>query len=88
VEAMDMSIGMVIGLIVLFIAAILGTFYAFKQEERQMKQYEDEGVTVEEELRRSNEYEKSSLKTSLPVQVWIYVIAIGISLIAFAIYLF
>lgn len=87
-EVIYMSIGLIISLIILFIAAICGTFYAFRQEEKKMKQYEEEGVTVEEELRRSNAYEKSSLKTSLPVQVWIYVIAIGLSLLAFAIYLF
>lgn len=83
-----MSTALIISLIVLFVIAMWGTFYALKQEEKKMKQYEEEGVTVEEELRRSNEYEKSSLKTSLPVQIWIYVIAIGISLIAFAIYIF
>lgn len=83
-----MSAGLIIFLIILFIIAICGTFYAFKQEEKKMKQYEKEGVTVEEELRRSNEYEKSSLKSSLPVQIWIYIIAIGLSLLAFAIYLF
>lgn len=83
-----MSAGLMILLVIIFIIAILGTFYAFKQEEKKMKQYEDEGVTVEEELRRSNEYEKSSLKSSLPVQIWIYVIAIGLSLLAFGIYLF
>lgn len=83
-----MNTGLIISLIILFIIAILGTFYALKQEEKKMKQYEDEGVTVEEELRRSNEYEKSSLKSSLPVQIWIYVITIGLSLLAFAIYIF
>ena len=83
-----MNTGLSISLIILFIIAILGTFYALKQEEKKMKQYEDEGVTVEEELRRSNEYEKSSLKSSLPVQIWIYVITIGLSLLAFAIYIF
>lgn len=87
-EAIMMGAGLIIFLIVLFVIAMWGTFYAFKQEDRKMKKYEDEGVTVEEELRRSNEYESSSLKTSLSVQIWIYVITIGLSLIAFAIYLF
>lgn len=83
-----MSTGMIIFLIVLFVAAILGTFYAFKQEEKKMKKYEEEGVTVQEELQRSNDYETNSLKKSVPLQVWIYVITIGLSLLVFAIYLF
>lgn len=83
-----MNTGLIIFLIVLFVAAMWGTFYAFKQEEKKMKKYEEDGVTVQDELKRSNEYETSSLKDSLPLQVWIYVITIGLSLLVFAIYLF
>lgn len=85
-----MSVGLLISLIVLFIIAMLGTFYAFRQQDKTVEKYEEEGVTVEEELRRSNEYEKTSLnlKSGLSLQIWIYVITIGLCLIAFAIYLF
>ncbi|MFC2947389.1 hypothetical protein [Virgibacillus sediminis] len=83
-----MSIELIILLIVLFIAAIGGTFFAFKQEEKKMKKYEEEGHTPEDEMRRSLEYEKSSLKSNVPLQIWIYTITIVISLVAFGLYLF
>ncbi|PAV28823.1 hypothetical protein CIL05_14445 [Virgibacillus profundi] len=82
-----MSTGLLIFLIVLFIAALAGTFYAFKQEENKMKKYEEEGQTVQDELKRSLDYETSSVKSNVSLQVWIYVITILLSLIAFAIYL-
>ncbi|OZU90527.1 hypothetical protein CIL03_05105 [Virgibacillus indicus] len=83
-----MNTGLLIFLTVLFIAALAGTFFAFKQEEKKMKQYEEEGQTEQDELKRSLEYETSSLKSNVPIQIWIYVITILLSLIAFAIYLF
>ncbi|SFD45926.1 hypothetical protein SAMN05216238_101429 [Lentibacillus persicus] len=83
-----MGIELFILLAVLFIAAIIGTFIAFKQEENKMKKYEEEGDTVEDQLRRSHEYESSSLKSNIPLQLIIYSVTIVISLIVFAIYLF
>lgn len=83
-----MNTGLLIFLTVLFIAALAGTFFAFKQEEKKMKKYEEEGQTVQDELKRSLEYESSSLKSNVPIQIWIYVITIILSLVAFAIYLF
>lgn len=82
-----MNIGLLLFLFVLFGVALWGTFYAFKQEEEKMKKYEEEGDTVEDQLKRSLEYEKSSLKSNVPIQIWIYTITILLSLIAFAIYL-
>lgn len=87
-EEIFMNTGLLIFLTVLFIAALAGTFFAFKQEEKKMKQYEEEGQTEQDELKRSLEYETSSLKSNVPIQIWIYVITILLSLIAFAIYLF
>ncbi|APC48832.1 hypothetical protein [Virgibacillus halodenitrificans] len=82
-----MNTGLLLFLFVLFGVALWGTFYAFKQEEEKMKKYEEEGDTVEDQLKRSLEYEKSSLKSNVPIQIWIYTITILLSLIAFAIYL-
>ncbi|ALX47285.1 hypothetical protein [Lentibacillus amyloliquefaciens] len=83
-----MGIELFILLAVLFIAAIAGTFIAFKQEENKMKKYEEEGDTVEDQLRRSHEYESSSLKSNVPLQLIIYTVTIVASLIVFAVYLF
>ncbi|GAB3793179.1 hypothetical protein [Virgibacillus kimchii] len=82
-----MNTGLIILLIILFAAALGGTFYAFKQEENKMKKYEEEGDTPQNEIQRSLEYEKSSLKSNVPIQVWIYSISILLSLLAFALYL-
>nr|WP_245251246.1 hypothetical protein [Virgibacillus litoralis] len=66
---------------------MVGTLLVFKQEENKMKRYEEEGDTVEDQLRRSHEYESSSLKSNLPLQLIIYTVTIIISLVVFAIYL-
>jgi cbb3-type cytochrome oxidase subunit 3 len=80
--------GLIIFLIFLFILAILGTFFALKQEERKMKKYEEEGDTIEDQLSRSLEYESTSLKSNVRSQIWIYSITITLALLAFFIYLF
>lgn len=80
--------GLIILLAVLFIAALAGTLYAFKQEENKMKRYEEEGRTVEDELRRSHEYESASLKSNIPLQLAIYAVTIVLALIIFAFYVF
>ncbi|TMN23394.1 hypothetical protein FH966_11220 [Lentibacillus cibarius] len=83
-----MTMGLIILLTVLFIAALAGTFYAFKQEEKKMKKYEEEGDTVEDQLRRSHEYETSSLKSNVPLQLAIYGVTIVVSLFVFVFYVF
>jgi type IV secretory pathway component VirB8 len=82
-----MNTGLIIFLIVLFAIALVGTFFAFRQEENKMKKYEEDGDTPQDEIQRSLDYEKSSLKSNVSIQVWIYVVAILLSLLAFAIYL-
>ncbi|WP_100011147.1 hypothetical protein [Lentibacillus sediminis] len=82
-----MSTGLIVFLVVLFIAAVGGTFFAFRQEEKKMKKYEEEGETHEEELKRSLEYEKSSLSSNVPTQLWIYSVTIILALAALAFYL-
>ncbi|HLR09331.1 MAG TPA: hypothetical protein VK136_08760 [Bacillota bacterium] len=81
-----MSIGLVIFLVVLFIVALGLTLYAFKQEEKKMKQYEEQGVTSADELRRSHEYESRSLKSNVLLLILIYVIAIILAVVLFVWY--
>lgn len=82
-----MTIGIWILLIILFAAALFGTIFAFKQEENKMKKYEEEGDTIEDELRRSHEYETSSLKTNIPIMSGIYLVTIIVSVIVFLVYI-
>lgn len=82
-----MGMGLIILLVVLFAAALIGTLFAFKQEEDKMKRYEEEGDSVEEQLRRSHEYESASLKSNLPLQITIYSVTIVLSLVVFAFYI-
>lgn len=83
-----MSMGLIVFLIILFVITMILTMYAFKQEEKKMEKYEKEGDTVEDELKRSHEYESTSVKTYIPIQIWIYGVTIILSIIAFAIYFF
>ncbi len=78
---------LIVFLILLFIVTMAITLYVFFQEEKKMKQYEAEGDTVENELRRSHEYEATSIKYHIPIQIWIYSITFIIIFIAFLIYL-
>lgn len=82
-----MSMGLIIFLVILFIITMLLTFYAFKIEEAKMKHYKDVGDTVEDELKRSLEYEATSVKKYIPIQIWMYVITTIIS-IALIVYYF
>lgn len=81
-----MSMGLIIFLIILFIITMGFTFLAFKQEETKMKKIKDEGNTIENELKRSYEYESTSVKNYIPIQIWIYGIAILLSIVAAIIY--
>lgn len=83
-----MSTGLIILFVILFILAVGGTFFAFKQEEKKMKHYEEVEETREEELKRSLDYEQTSLKSNVPIQIWIYTITTLVTLIAFALYIF
>lgn len=81
-----MSMGLIIFLIILFIITMLLTLFAFKQEETKMKKIKDEGNTVENEIKRSKEYESTSVKNYLPIQMWIYGITILLGVVAAIIY--
>lgn len=78
---------LIIFLGLLFIVTMAITLYAFFQEEKKLKKYEAEGDTVQNELRRSHEYEATSIKYHIPIQIWIYAITFLIAIVAFLIYL-
>lgn len=73
--------------VVCLIAVVL-TLYGMKQEEDKQKKYEEAGKEAVSELERSLEYETKSLKSNLPSLIWIYVITIGLSMLALAFYIF
>ncbi len=73
--------------VVCLIAVVL-TLYGMKQEEDKQKKYEKAGEEAVSELARSLEYETKSLKSNLPSLIWIYVITIGLSMLALAFYIF
>lgn len=73
---------------ILFIITMFLTFYAFHQEEKKMKRYEEEGDTISDQLKRSREYESQSIKYHVPIQLWIYLITFILTIIAFVIYLY
>ncbi len=81
-----MASGWVIGIIaVLCIIALVMTYRVLKTEEKKQREYRSEG---DNELQRSHEYEKKSLKSDLPNLTWIYIIATIIVTILFVVYLF
>jgi len=72
---------------VLVVVAIIWTLLIFKQEENKMKKYEEEGDTFEDQLRRSEEYEKRSLRSDVPLQIIIYSVFTVLFFVVFLIYL-
>lgn len=68
-----MTLYMIIAGVIVSIAALVGTFLVGRDVTRQMKQYEEEGDTAANELARSLEYEKTSLKVNIKRLTWIYV---------------
>jgi len=85
---MSMTIWLSVIMAIVTLIALIWTLYIFKQEENKMKKYEADGDTAENEITRSLEYETRSLKKNLPLQIWIYTIAIVLSLVVFAIYIY
>lgn len=72
--------------IVCIIATVL-TYRVLKEEEKKQKAYRESGQTIEDEMQRSLEYEKSSWTSNVPIMSWIYVVATVLSIIAFVIYI-
>ncbi len=67
-----MTAYMIIGGVIVSVAALIGTFLVGRDVSRQMKQYEEEGDTIANELARSHDYEKSSLKYNIKRLSWMY----------------
>lgn len=83
---MNMTLLIIISIILLVIA-LIWTLIIFKREENKMKQYEREGDTSEDELRRSKEYESRSLKADIPLQIIIYTVFTVLFFVGFLLYL-
>lgn len=83
---MSISIYFIIGL--LFVLTLVGTILIGKTENDKLKAYEQKGDTPKDELKRSWEYESSSLKKNIPSLLIIYTVVIVGSIIALAIYIF
>ena len=75
-------------LIVVLVISFVWTLRIFKQEENKIKEYEEQGQTAKEELKRAEEYEEKSLHRDMPRLLWIYAITIGLSLVIFGIYFY
>lgn len=86
-ELLNMSTWLIIFLIVLFLITMALTFFAFGQEEKKMKKIEQDGDTVEDQLQRSLDYESTSVRKYIPIQIWIYAITIILSIIAVLFYI-
>ncbi|WP_245799166.1 hypothetical protein [Virgibacillus siamensis] len=83
-----LSFELIIFLGILFVLALGGTALVFRQEEKKMKKYEEEGDGFENELQRSREYETQSIRSNVPRLLWIYIITIALSLTVFFIYVY
>ncbi|WP_244861970.1 hypothetical protein [Siminovitchia terrae] len=70
----SLTLYMIIGGVITSIAALVGTFLVGRDVTRQMKKYEEEGATSQDELARSLEYEKNSLGYNIKRLSWIYVV--------------
>ncbi|WP_241558956.1 hypothetical protein [Oceanobacillus halophilus] len=65
------------------IGALIISIYTLKKEEQKAK-----ASTVEDELKRSHEYETKSLTSNIRNLLWIYAIVIILSFVVLAIYIF
>lgn len=64
---------MIVSVIVVGAIALIATLIVGKQVSQQIKEYEEEEVTAEDELQRSLEYEKKSISGNLKPLTWIYI---------------
>ncbi|MFD2639200.1 hypothetical protein [Piscibacillus salipiscarius] len=83
---MSTAVYLIIG--VLFVVTLIGTFLIGKNETNKVKKYEQEGHSPKDELKRSWEYETSSLQKNIPSLLIIYGVVVIASIIALAIYIF
>lgn len=64
---------MIVAAIITSIAALVGTLLVGKDISSKLKDYENEGDTLQDELARSHEYETKSLRVNIKSLSWIYV---------------
>lgn len=83
-----MSPSILILLGVLFIITVILTVYAFMQQEKQIKQYEEEGDTVADQIQRSLEYEKKSIGYHMPVQVIFYLVSLILIMVGTVVFIY
>jgi Flp pilus assembly protein TadB len=77
-----------IGLIsIVCIIAIILTYRILKEEEKKLEDLKESGDTVQDEIKRSHEYEEKSWGTGIPLISWIYVIATVGAIILFVVYI-
>lgn len=73
--------------IIVSIIALAGTLVVGRDVSSQLKEYEVNGDTLENELSRSHAYEKTSLKRNVKSLTWIYVllmlVVLGVCLVFF-----
>ncbi|WP_028389768.1 hypothetical protein [Bacillus cihuensis] len=73
---------MIITVILVGILALVGTLLIGKGISTQLKDYEEKEDTIKNELKRSHEYETSSLRVNIKSLTWIYV---GLALVSFVV---
>lgn len=73
--------------IVCAIAAVI-TYRIMKEELVKQQEYEKAGMSPQEELQRSLEYEQKSIRSNVTSMTWIYIVAIALSVAAFIFYMF
>jgi len=83
-----MSLPLIVFLIVLFLITAALTVYAFLQQDKQIKQYEQQGDTVADEIERSLEYEKESIGYHMPVQVIFYLVCLVLLLVGTVVFIY
>ncbi|MEK3886880.1 hypothetical protein [Bacillus sp. FSL K6-3431] len=84
-----MTAFLIIAAIIVSIVALVGTLLVGKDISAQMKDYEEEGDTIQNELARSNEYESTSLRVNIKSLTWIYfVLAIVVVIVCLGIFFY
>jgi|GEM_PF-2465437 len=73
---------------VLFVVTVILTVYAFMQQDKQIKQYEEQGDTVADQIERSLEYEKKSIGYHMPVQVVFYLVALILIMVGTIVFIY
>lgn len=64
---------MIISVVVVGAIALIATLLVGKQVSSQIKEYEEQGATHEDEFQRSLEYEKTIVNGKLKPLTWIYI---------------